>query len=182
MAFQSFEDGSSDRKAWKRDLHRAGLAEPLGGFDTLSCVEHHFSSYAISPDITQVRGHMEHYDMAGAHFERPNGYGDCAQNGVGLRNTGISEAAQRFVDINTHGTPQQILENQAKRRHQLGDFDLTIPVSYGGLTGAQHAAVRVEGAAQVPVLADSLNWSARSAFELLALIRAVVRSARAAQP
>jgi hypothetical protein len=80
---------------------------------------------------------MEHYDMAGAHFERMKGYGDYAQNAVGLRTTGMSEAAQGFVDINTYGTPQQILEKLAKRRQQLGGFDLTIQVSYGGLTGAQ---------------------------------------------
>ena len=57
MVFQNFQDGTSDRAAWERDIHLAGLAEPLG-FDTLSAVEHHFYNYAMSPDNTQFLGHM----------------------------------------------------------------------------------------------------------------------------
>ena len=41
------------------------------------------------------------------------------------------------MDINTYGTPQQILEKMEARRDQLGGFDLTVQVSYGGLTEAQ---------------------------------------------
>ncbi len=350
MVFQNFEDTTTDRDAWERDLHLAGLAEPLG-FDTLSAVEHHFSNYAMSPDNTQFLGHMaaktdriklltgavilpwndplrvvermivldhlskgralfgigrglakreydvfgvdmneardrfdeaaelifrgletgivegdgkyykqrrtevrprpyasfrdrfyavgmssdsvpivarlgakmmsfaqkpwaemaphfaryrtlfqeahaklapspvcvdflacdesaeqaealarkhmanyyvtvmEHYDMAGAHFERMKGYGDYAQNAVGLRNTGMTEAAQGFVDINTYGTPQQILEKMDKRRQQLGDFDLTIQVSYGGLTGAQaEKSIRLFASKVLPELQ---SWKTR---------------------
>lgn len=80
---------------------------------------------------------MEHYEMAGEHFKKMKGYGDYAENAVGLQQTGLAEAAQGFADINTFGTPQQILEKMEKRRQSLADFDLTIQVSYGGLTGAQ---------------------------------------------
>ena len=44
------------------------------------------------------------------------------------------DAANAFTDINTWGTPKQILEKLDKRRQSLGDFDLTVQVSYGGLT------------------------------------------------
>ena len=57
MVFQNFEDRISDTEAWERDIHLAGLAEPLG-FDMLSAVEHHFFNYAMCPDNTQFLAHM----------------------------------------------------------------------------------------------------------------------------
>ena len=57
MVFQNFEDRISDTEAWQRDIHLAGLAEPLG-LDTLSAVEHHFFNYAMSPDNTQFLSYM----------------------------------------------------------------------------------------------------------------------------
>ncbi len=54
-----------------------------------------------------------------------------------LRETGMDDAANAFVDINTFGTPQQILDKMDQRRQQIGDFDLTVQISYRGLTGEQ---------------------------------------------
>jgi alkanesulfonate monooxygenase SsuD/methylene tetrahydromethanopterin reductase-like flavin-dependent oxidoreductase (luciferase family) len=80
---------------------------------------------------------MEHYEMASDHFRQLKGYGDYADNAELLRESGMQDAANGFVDINTYGTPQRILEKMEERREQLGDFDLTVQVSYGGLTGEQ---------------------------------------------
>ena len=80
---------------------------------------------------------MEHYEMAGEHFRKMKGYGDYADNAELLKDTGMADAANAFVDINTFGTPQQILDKMDQRRQDLGDFDLTVQVSYGGLTGEQ---------------------------------------------
>jgi len=80
---------------------------------------------------------MEHYEMASDHFRQMKGYGDYADNAELLRDSGMADAANAFVDINTWGTPQQILEKMENRRRSLGDFDLTVQVSYGGLTGEQ---------------------------------------------
>ncbi|MBI1181006.1 MAG: LLM class flavin-dependent oxidoreductase [Alphaproteobacteria bacterium] len=77
---------------------------------------------------------MEHYDMAGDHFKNMKGYGDYASNAEILRETGLSDAANAFVDINTWGTPQQILDKLEKRQQAIGDFDLTVQVSYGGMS------------------------------------------------
>jgi alkanesulfonate monooxygenase SsuD/methylene tetrahydromethanopterin reductase-like flavin-dependent oxidoreductase (luciferase family) len=77
---------------------------------------------------------MDHYDMAGDHFRNMKGYGDYADNAVILAETGLADAANNFVDINTWGTPQQILEKLEARGKFLGDFDLTIQVSYGGMS------------------------------------------------
>ena len=80
---------------------------------------------------------MEHYEMASDHFRQLKGYGDYADNAALLRESGMEDAANAFVDINTYGTPQEILEKMEKRREQIGSFDLTVQVSYGGLTGEQ---------------------------------------------
>ena len=77
---------------------------------------------------------MEHYEMAGAHFANMKGYGDYAANADILKDVGLEDAGNNFVDINTFGTPQQILEKLEQRRKVLGDFDLTVQVSYGGMS------------------------------------------------
>jgi alkanesulfonate monooxygenase SsuD/methylene tetrahydromethanopterin reductase-like flavin-dependent oxidoreductase (luciferase family) len=77
---------------------------------------------------------MEHYDMAGDHFKKMKGYGDYATNAALLKDIGLQDAANGFTDINTWGTPQQILEKLEQRRRVLGPFDLTVQVSYGGMT------------------------------------------------
>ena len=77
---------------------------------------------------------MEHYDMAGDHFKKMKGYGDYATNAALLKDIGMEDAANGFTDINTWGTPKQILEKLDKRRQSLGEFDLTVQVSYGGMT------------------------------------------------
>lgn len=77
---------------------------------------------------------MDHYDMAGEHFRTMKGYGDYAENAELLRGFGTIEAATTFVDVNTWGTPQQILDKLELRRQQIGDFDLTVQVSFGGMS------------------------------------------------
>jgi hypothetical protein len=87
------------------------------------------------------------------------GYGDYATGAEGLRSAGMDSAAQGFVDINTYGTPQQILEKLEKRRREIGDFDLTIQVSYGGLTGEQaEKSIRLFA---TKVLPEFQSWQAR---------------------
>lgn len=77
---------------------------------------------------------MEHYEMAGAHFRNMKGYGDYAENADILKDLGMEEAGNSFVNINTWGTPQQVLDKLEQRRRVLGDFDLTVQVSYGGMS------------------------------------------------
>jgi len=122
-----------------RDLfqqHHNRLAPPPVCVDFLACDEsgekaealarEHMANYYVTV--------MDHYDMAGDHFRNMKGYGDYADNAVILAETGLADAANNFVDINTWGTPQQILEKLEARGKFLGDFDLTIQVSYGGMS------------------------------------------------
>ena len=52
MVFQNFMSQLSDTESYRRDLAMADLAEPLG-FDCISAAEHHFFSYAMTPDNLQ---------------------------------------------------------------------------------------------------------------------------------
>ncbi len=102
---------------------------------------------------------MEHYEMASDHFRQMKGYGDYADNAELLRESGMSDAANAFVDINTFGTPQQILEKMETRREQIGDFDLTVQVSYGGLTGEQaEKSIRLFADKVLPELQSWQTW------------------------
>ena len=122
-----------------RDLfmqHHNKPAPPPVCVDFLACNEsaekaealarEHMANYYVTV--------MDHYDMAGDHFRNMKGYGDYADNAIILQETGLEDAANNFVDINTWGTPQQILEKLEARGKFLGDFDLTIQVSYGGMS------------------------------------------------
>jgi hypothetical protein len=77
---------------------------------------------------------MEHYEMASNVFDGVKGYDDYASGAEVLRETGMEAAGEAFVDVNTWGTPQQILEKLESRKQALGDFDLTVQISYGGMT------------------------------------------------
>ncbi len=80
----------------------------------------------------------------------------CRLDAQLLREAGMDDAANAFVDINTFGTPQQILDKMDKRRQQIGDFDLTVQVSYGGLTGEQ--AEKSMGLFAKEVLPELQSW------------------------
>lgn len=116
--------------------HHGVEAKPPICVDFLACdasaeraealAREHMSNYYVTV--------MDHYEMAGDHFKNMKGYGDYASNAELLKGLGMTDAANGFVDINTWGTPQQILEKLDKRRQAIGDFDLTVQVSYGGMT------------------------------------------------
>ncbi|HEY2833762.1 MAG TPA: LLM class flavin-dependent oxidoreductase [Sporichthyaceae bacterium] len=55
--FQAFAGTLSDREVWAADLALADLAEPLG-FDSVWGLEHHFTNYAMSPDVLQFLSYL----------------------------------------------------------------------------------------------------------------------------
>ncbi|WP_281422126.1 LLM class flavin-dependent oxidoreductase [Aquisediminimonas sediminicola] len=100
---------------------------------------------------------MDHYEMAGEHFKDMKGYSDYATNAGLLQQLGMTEAANAFVDINTWGTPQQILDKLDARRQCLGDFDLTVQISYGGMS-TENAESGIRLFAE-KVLPEVQSWS-----------------------
>ena len=55
--FQGSDDPSNDNDVWEGDLGLAALAEPLG-FDSIWAVEHHFTSYTMSPDPLTLMSYL----------------------------------------------------------------------------------------------------------------------------
>lgn len=57
IIFQSPEGPQADRQVYRDELRLADLAEPLG-FHSIWAVEHHFTDYTMSPDVTQFLSYM----------------------------------------------------------------------------------------------------------------------------
>lgn len=143
--------------------HHQVAAPPPVCVDFLCCDEsaeraellarEHMSNYYLTV--------MQHYEMAGEHFKRMKGYGDYANNAELLKDVGMEDAARLFADINTFGTPKQVLEKLEKRRRTIGDFDLTVQVSYGGMS-AKDAESSMRLFAR-EVLPEVQSWKAQRA-------------------
>lgn len=138
--------------------HHKAPAPPPVTVDFLCCnqsaeqaealAREHMSNYYLTV--------MQHYEMAGDHFKNMKGYGDYATNAALLKDVGMEDAARAFTDINTYGTPKQILEKLEARRRSIGDFDLTVQVSYGGMS-AKHAEDSIRLFAK-EVLPEFQSW------------------------
>ena len=57
VVFQNPSRTVSDHEVYRDELRLAGLAEPLG-FGSIWGVEHHFTSYAMGPDVLQFLSYM----------------------------------------------------------------------------------------------------------------------------
>lgn len=57
VVFQNPDRQLSDREVYLNDLRLADLAEPLG-FESIWTVEHHFTDYAMCPDVMQFLTYM----------------------------------------------------------------------------------------------------------------------------
>ena len=55
--FQTFKDSLSDHDVYRAEVALADLAEPLG-FESIWGLEHHFTGYAMSPDVMQFLTYM----------------------------------------------------------------------------------------------------------------------------
>src|ERR1700740_39634 len=52
VIFQGSDDPSEDHDVYDDEVRLADLAEPLG-FESIWAVEHHFTPYAMCPDVVQ---------------------------------------------------------------------------------------------------------------------------------
>jgi alkanesulfonate monooxygenase SsuD/methylene tetrahydromethanopterin reductase-like flavin-dependent oxidoreductase (luciferase family) len=95
----------------------AGRAEALAA--------EHMAAYYLSV--------LEHYEIRGEHFKRAKGYEMYAAASEILREMDVETVARSYVSVQSGGTPRQILDALARRRELLGDFELSVIVSYGGL-------------------------------------------------
>lgn len=80
---------------------------------------------------------MDHYEMAGEHFRDLKGYSGYAESADALRAAGMDAGAEGYFHANLWGSPQQILDKLDKRRDIVGNFDLMLSLSFGGLSQAE---------------------------------------------
>ena len=133
-----------------RDRHRAEAPAPLTG-DLLLChrdgdrardlAREHMAAYFVSV--------VRHYELLSEHFQGAKGYEYYASTQHMLREIGVADLAERYVDVQTWGTPDDIVDKLAKRRELLGDFELNVIPAYGGLDP-------VEAEASVGLFADAV--------------------------
>jgi alkanesulfonate monooxygenase SsuD/methylene tetrahydromethanopterin reductase-like flavin-dependent oxidoreductase (luciferase family) len=116
--------------------HQGKPAKPVVCVDFMACDESAEKAEALA------RKHMsayyltvvQHYEMMSDHFQDAKGYDTYAEASQVLREAGLEAIGNAFVDINTWGSPNEILEKLEERRRIIGDFDLTIQPSYGGMS------------------------------------------------
>jgi alkanesulfonate monooxygenase SsuD/methylene tetrahydromethanopterin reductase-like flavin-dependent oxidoreductase (luciferase family) len=76
---------------------------------------------------------LTHYEFLGEHFGKAKGYEAYANAAEMLRQAGQEAATDAFVDAQSWGTPQQILDKLERRRATIGDFELNVVASFAGL-------------------------------------------------
>jgi alkanesulfonate monooxygenase SsuD/methylene tetrahydromethanopterin reductase-like flavin-dependent oxidoreductase (luciferase family) len=74
-----------------------------------------------------------HYELMSEHFKDARGYDYYATAAELFAAVGVEAAVGTYCQIQTWGTPDQILEKLRARREMLGEFELNMIVSYGGM-------------------------------------------------
>lgn len=76
---------------------------------------------------------IEHYEMAGEHFAGIKGHERYAANAEYFRSIGLEKAADDYAATALWGSPERILGQIEAIRDVLGDFELTLAPSFGGM-------------------------------------------------
>ncbi len=94
-----------------------------------------------------------HYELMGDHFAKVEGYASYANSADLFRKVGLEPAARGYCSVNTYGTPEQIVEKLRARRKLIGDFELNVIASYGGMSQAEaEASIRLFAEEVLPEL------------------------------
>jgi len=115
--------------------HHARKAPPFMICDFLVCyddrkknkefTDHYFRKYYESVN--------EHYELGSGHFNNIPSYKKYADMGKRAVEVGIDKAYQDYIEANLIGTPDELWEKHLARRELVGDYDITLNVSYGGM-------------------------------------------------
>lgn len=76
---------------------------------------------------------VEHYEMAGEHFAGLKGHEKYAANAAYFRQIGLEKAADNYAATALWGDPERILGQIEEIRDVLGDFELSLTASFGGM-------------------------------------------------
>lgn len=136
MPWEMYAEGplASYREAY-RETHGTEAPPPLTG-DLIfchadaaraeECATEYMSNYFLSI--------VNHYELMSEHFKEVKGYDHYAKARDLFVEVGLETAVKTYCDVQTWGTPAQILDKLNRRRELLGDFELNLIVNYGGMT------------------------------------------------
>ncbi len=84
---------------------------------------------------------VEHYEIAGKHFEGTKGYEYYASAAEMISAIGLDDMATMYAGVNSFGTPDQIIEKIEEQRSVLDcDVDVLAIPMYGGMTDEEALA------------------------------------------
>jgi alkanesulfonate monooxygenase SsuD/methylene tetrahydromethanopterin reductase-like flavin-dependent oxidoreductase (luciferase family) len=145
---------ASYRSGWRR--YHAGVEPPppLTG-DLLYC--HRDPAIAERRGLEAMTSYfltiVQHYELMSDHFRDVKGYDSYATASELFRRVGLEPAARAYCSFNSYGTPEQLVEKLRRRRERIGDFELSLIASYGGLAPAEaEASVRLFAEEVLPEL------------------------------
>jgi alkanesulfonate monooxygenase SsuD/methylene tetrahydromethanopterin reductase-like flavin-dependent oxidoreductase (luciferase family) len=76
---------------------------------------------------------MNHYELTGQHFKESKAYSSYGEAVDMMRALGLEDMSTAYVDCQSWGTPQQILDRLERRRGVVGDFELSVCVKFSGM-------------------------------------------------
>ncbi|MEO3856477.1 LLM class flavin-dependent oxidoreductase [Acrocarpospora sp. B8E8] len=77
---------------------------------------------------------LSHYELLSDHFKETLGsYAHYASMAEAMRGTSEEESFEGYLSANLWGDPARIIDQLAKRRELLGDFELGVAVNFGDI-------------------------------------------------
>ncbi len=76
---------------------------------------------------------LEHYEFLADYHRSTKGYEGYAAAAEILKAAGKEKSLADFVEVQAHGTPQQILDKLYERRQILGDYEWNLMASFAGM-------------------------------------------------
>jgi len=122
------------QSAWR--IHQPGEPPPPLTGDLMFCdrdparAEAMAMEYMSNYFLTIVK----HYELMSEHFKEARGYDYYATASDLFRAVGLDLSVKTYCQIQTWGTPEQILEKLRARRELLGPFELNMIAHYGGMS------------------------------------------------
>lgn len=82
---------------------------------------------------TYLASLMGHYELAGDHFKTAKGYESYGAAVDILKQLGLDQMAEGYLEAMVLGTPDECIEKIHARRKIVGDFDLNCCIRFGGM-------------------------------------------------
>jgi alkanesulfonate monooxygenase SsuD/methylene tetrahydromethanopterin reductase-like flavin-dependent oxidoreductase (luciferase family) len=119
--------------AWAR--HQSGSPPPPLTGDLMFCDADPARAEALAMEYmaNYFLTIVHHYELMSEHFQDAKGYDYYATASELFRAVGLEPSVRTYCQIQTWGTPDQILEKLRARRELLGPFELNMIARYGGM-------------------------------------------------